>query len=79
MKIVTPVIIVPEPGETVWEVAKEIAQAIQSGKIAEQMVLLELPFDENYPEESGKTIKVKGNTAENIRDSIATHTKRTNF
>lgn len=79
MKIVTPVIIIPDAGEGVWDVARQIAQKIQTGKIAEQMILLQLPFDENFPEESGKIIQVIGNTTDDIRDSIAIHTKRTSF
>ena len=72
MKIVTPVVIIPETGDTVWKLSNEIAEAIQSGKIGEEMILLELPNDEGI-------IKIEGKTPEAIRDLIATQTENSNF
>ena len=80
MKIVTPVVIIPEPGEGLFNLASKIHVAIRSGQIGAEMVFLKLPVDPKYPDESGKLIEVTDTSSvEAIRDSIGKQTVRWGF
>ena len=63
IKIEHPVYITPDKGQTMYEVATEISQAIKEGKINSRMIFFVLPNEEVIP--------LKGSTVEEIRDSIA--------
>ena len=65
MKIVTETLayVTPDEGQGVFGLAKEIAEAKRKKEIGDK-VFLELP--------DGNNISIKGNTAEEIRDSIMT-------
>ncbi|MBE5819893.1 MAG: hypothetical protein E7310_03635 [Clostridiales bacterium] len=80
MKIVTPVVIIPEPGEGLLKLASKIYASIETGEIGAEMVFLKLPVDPKYPDESGKMIEVTDTSSiENIRDSIGKQTVRWSF
>ena len=63
MKIEYPVYITPDKGQTMYEVATEISEAIKSGVITSSRIFFVLPNEE--------VISLKGSTVEEIRDSIA--------
>lgn len=79
MKIVTPVVIIPEAGENVWEVAKKIACAINSGKIGTEAISLRIPDDSKDAARAGTMISIQGVDADSIRDCIATQYKYSHF
>jgi len=63
IKIEKPVYITPEKGQTLYEVATEISEAIKEGVITSSRNFFVLPNEE--------VISLKGTTREEIRDSIA--------
>lgn len=63
MTIETPVYIRPDKGQSMFEVATEISNAIKDGTIKSSMIFFVLPDE--------KAITLKGTTVEEIRDSIA--------
>lgn len=70
MKVFYPVYIRPENGQSVYELAKEIAVEKASGKIGDK-IFVSLP--------NGNDIEIKGETEDDIRDSIARQYKYTKF
>lgn len=70
MKIVVPVVIVPEKGESIWELSGEIFEAIKQGKIGD-LIFVRLPND--------RLVEIKGKKREDIRDDISTNFIETHF
>ena len=70
MKIFFPVYIKPDKGQTIYELATEIAAKKETGEIGDK-VFLSLP--------DGTDIELKGCTVSDIRDSISKQYKETRF
>jgi len=70
IRIEIPVYITPSKGQSVYDVAKEIFEAKQEGKIGNKIFL-------NHPD--GRIITLTGETINDIRDSISTQCKEESF
>ena len=71
MKVVSPVIIIPEKGETVFELATKIFEKVKSGEFGNNAIFLQLPNEEQ--------IKVCGNSVMEFVSAIATQTEISRF